>query len=73
MPGQHTRNKRLEPASADYVRRSNVPTGRRKGGIPGRAYPAPAAFDKKELPPLEPGAMCYMTSKQQYLNDDGVH
>ena len=28
-----------------------------------------AAFDKKELPPLEPGAMCYMMSKQQYLND----
>jgi hypothetical protein len=30
-----------------------------------------AAFDSKELPPLEPGAMCYMLSKQQYLNDDG--
>jgi len=29
-----------------------------------------AAFDKKELPPLEPGAMAYMLSKQQYLNDD---
>jgi hypothetical protein len=28
-----------------------------------------AAFDKKELPPLEPGAMCYMMSKQGYLND----
>jgi hypothetical protein len=28
-----------------------------------------AALDKKELPPLEPGAMCYMMSKQQYLND----
>ncbi|MGB6265845.1 MAG: hypothetical protein WBF56_08890 [Candidatus Acidiferrales bacterium] len=28
-----------------------------------------AAFDKKELPALEPGAMCYMMSKQQYLND----
>jgi len=27
------------------------------------------ALDKKELPALEPGAMCYMTSKQQYLND----
>lgn len=27
------------------------------------------AFDKKELPALEPGAMCYMMSKQQYLND----
>ena len=27
------------------------------------------ALDKKELPGLEPGAMCYMMSKQQYLND----
>lgn len=30
-----------------------------------------AALDKKELPALEPGAMCYMLSKQQYLNDHG--
>lgn len=30
-----------------------------------------AALDKKELPALEPGGMCYMLSKQQYLNDDG--
>jgi hypothetical protein len=28
-----------------------------------------AALDKKELSPLEPGAMAYMMSKQQYLND----
>ena len=28
-----------------------------------------AAMDSKELPPLAPGAMCYMMSKQQYLND----
>jgi len=28
-----------------------------------------AAMDKKELPALEPGAMAYMMSKQQYLND----
>ena len=27
------------------------------------------ALDKKELPTLEPGAMAYMMSKQQYLND----
>lgn len=26
-------------------------------------------LDKKELPALEPGAMAYMMSKQQYLND----
>ncbi len=30
-----------------------------------------SAFDKKELPALESGAMCYMMSKQQYLNDRG--
>ncbi|MGH9599110.1 MAG: hypothetical protein ACRD27_04565 [Terracidiphilus sp.] len=28
-----------------------------------------SAFDRKELPALAPGAMCYMMSKQQYLND----
>ncbi len=27
------------------------------------------AFDTKALPPLEPGAMCYMMSAQGYLND----
>jgi hypothetical protein len=32
-----------------------------------------AAFDRKELPTPEPGAMCYMMSKQQYLNDRGKH
>ena len=32
-----------------------------------------SALDQKELPVLEPGAMCYMMSKQQYLNDEGVH
>src|SRR5579863_8998679 len=31
-----------------------------------------AALDKKELPPLEPGSMCYMMSKQQYLNDRDI-
>jgi len=31
------------------------------------------AFDKKELPTLEPGAMCYMMSKQGYLNDRAGH
>jgi hypothetical protein len=30
-----------------------------------------SALDKKELPALEPGAMCYMLSKQQYLTDQG--
>jgi hypothetical protein len=30
-----------------------------------------AALDKNDLPALEPGAMAYMMSKQQYLNDRG--
>lgn len=30
-----------------------------------------SALDNKELRPLEPGAMCYMLSKHQYLNDEG--
>jgi hypothetical protein len=32
-----------------------------------------AAFDKKELPTLESGAMCYMMSKQGYLSDRDGH
>jgi len=32
-----------------------------------------AAVDKKELPPMEPGAMCYMLSKQGYLSDSAGH
>ena len=32
-----------------------------------------AAYEKKELPPLEPGAMSYMMSKDQYLTDAGDH
>jgi hypothetical protein len=30
---------------------------------------AASALDKKEIPTLEPGSMCYMMSKRQYLND----
>ena len=29
-----------------------------------------AALDDRQLPELAPGAMCYMMSKQQYLNDE---
>ena len=29
-----------------------------------------SALDKKDLPALAPGAMCYMMSKRQYLSDD---
>jgi hypothetical protein len=32
-----------------------------------------AAINKKELPAMEPGAMCYMMSKQGYLNDEAGH
>jgi len=32
-----------------------------------------AALNKKELPAMEPGAMCYMMSKQGYLNDEAGH
>jgi hypothetical protein len=32
-----------------------------------------SALDKKELPALESGAMCYMLSKQGYLNDRDGH
>ena len=32
-----------------------------------------AAYQQKELPPLEPGAMSYMMSKDQYLSDAGDH
>jgi hypothetical protein len=31
------------------------------------------AFDANGLPPLEPGAMCYMMSSQAYLNDSAGH
>lgn len=32
-----------------------------------------AALDRKELPALESGAMCYMMSKHAYLTDDDGH
>ena len=32
-----------------------------------------AALDKKELPALEPGGVCYMMSKPSYLSDDDDH
>ena len=32
-----------------------------------------SAIDKKELPTMEPGAMCYMLSKQGYLSDQVGH
>ena len=32
-----------------------------------------SALEKKELPALASGAMCYMMAKQQYLSDDGMN
>jgi hypothetical protein len=32
-----------------------------------------SAMDRKELPTLEPNAMCYMMSKRQYLSDNDMH
>jgi hypothetical protein len=43
-----------------------VLAGRSKTEI---AQAVTSALDRKELPALEPGAMCYMMSKQQYLSD----
>jgi hypothetical protein len=31
------------------------------------------AIEKKQLPKLEPGSMCYMMSKTNYLTDEGEH
>jgi hypothetical protein len=41
-------------------------------GTNGFVQATAAAFDNKKLPALEPGAMCYMLSKQQYLSDEGT-
>lgn len=43
-----------------------VLAGKSKGEI---AQTMAAALDRGELPVLEPGAMCYMMSKEEYLND----
>jgi hypothetical protein len=32
-----------------------------------------SALDKKELPAIETGAMCYMMSKRQYLSDHDMN
>ena len=45
-----------------------VLAGKSKGEV---AQAIATAFDKKEFPALEPGAMAYMMSRQQYLNDRG--
>jgi hypothetical protein len=64
----------LNPAAARF----NVPlTGKRTESVlAGRSKSQvfadiDAAFNKKEFPALEPGAMCYMLSKQGQLNNAG--
>lgn len=35
------------------------------------AHAVTSAYERTDLPAIEPGAMCYMMSRQQYLSDDG--
>lgn len=51
-----------------YKRTEMVLAGQSKAQI----FEGIKAFIKQKLPPLEPGAMSYMMSKEQYLND-GAH
>ena len=53
-----------------YMRTEMVLAGRTKAQI---IDGNKAAFEKGELPPLEPGAMSYMMSKDAYLTDNGGH
>jgi hypothetical protein len=45
-------------------------TGKTKEQLAGEMK---AAFERKEIPEIEPGAMAYMLSKQGYLNDKAGH
>jgi hypothetical protein len=45
-----------------------VLAGQSRSGI---AHAVDSAFASGQLPALAPGAMCYMMSRQQYLNDEG--
>ena len=53
-----------------YLRTRMVMAGRSKAEI---VSAVKAAFEKKQLPSLESGAMCYMMSKSAYLTDEGDH
>ena len=55
---------------ATYKRTEMVLAGRTKAEI---IEGNKAAFEKGQLPPLEPGAMSYMMSKEAYLTDHGDH
>src|SRR6202046_4138411 len=52
-----------------YKRTEMVLAGQSKAQI----FEGMKAFVKQGLPPLEPGAMSYMMSKEQYLSDNGQH
>jgi hypothetical protein len=52
-----------------YKRTEMVLAGQSKAQI----FDGIKTFIKQKLPPLEPGAMSYMMSKDQYLTDDGRH
>jgi hypothetical protein len=53
-----------------YMRTDLVLAGKSKDEVRERIK---AAYAKKELPPLEAGAMCYMMSKDAYLTDNDGH
>jgi hypothetical protein len=60
------------PAARNYLpavlmKAKLVMTGRSRTEI---AQAIESALNRNELPALEPGAMCYMMSKQQYLSDN---
>jgi hypothetical protein len=53
-----------------YLRTNLVLTGKSKAEVKESIQ---AAVAEKQLPALEPGAMCYMMSKNAYLTDDDGH
>jgi hypothetical protein len=52
-----------------YKRTEMVLAGQSKAQI----FEGMKAFVKQGMPPLEPGSMAYMMSKEQYLSDSGHH
>ena len=63
------------PAAHSYLLRVTKET---EWGLAGRTQAQmteaiTAAFAKRELPPMEPGAMCYMMSKEGYGGDSSPH
>jgi hypothetical protein len=63
------------PAARTYL---PMTIARTKLALAGKSEPQmleaiTSALDKKELPALEAGAMCYMLSKQAYLGDQAGH